>query len=62
VAVRESFAPLTFGQGKDMRLWSELFGSWIGILSLLTIFIVIGMAVFLVRLFVAKSGEGPKEG
>ncbi len=38
-----------------MDIWLDLlFGSWIGILSLLTIGIVIGMAIFLVRMMIRK--------
>ena len=43
-----------------MELWLDLlFGNWIGLLSVLTILIVIGIGVFLAFFFIVRSGEDP---
>lgn len=41
-----------------MSLWGELFGSWIGILSLLVILFMLGMVGFFTWFFIGKSKEG----
>jgi hypothetical protein len=39
-----------------MELWLDLlFGNWIGLLSMLVIFFMLGMVAFFVTFFVAKS-------
>ncbi len=40
-----------------MELLQELFGTWIGMLSLFTIAFVIGMAIFLVMFVVRRMRE-----
>ncbi len=39
-----------------MELWMKLlFGNWAGLLSVLVIVFMIGMAIFLTRMFIKKS-------
>ncbi|MEA3292277.1 MAG: DUF3149 domain-containing protein [Pseudomonadota bacterium] len=39
-----------------MSLWADLlFGNWIGLLSMFTIFFILGMGVFFVWYFLSKS-------
>ena len=39
-----------------MELWLDLlFGNWIGLLSMLVIFFMLGMAAFFIAFFVSKS-------
>ncbi len=40
-----------------MGLWGELFGSWIGILSLLVILFMLGMAGYFTWFFIGHSKE-----
>ncbi len=41
-----------------MGLWGELFGSWIGVLSLLVILFMLGMAGFFTWFVMGKMKEG----
>lgn len=46
-----------------MAFWMDLlFGSWIGLLSMLTIFFIIGMGVFFVWFFLSRSAQPPDDG
>ena len=42
-----------------MKLLSDLFGSFTGLLSLFVIVFIIGMAVFLFMMFMKKSRQPP---
>lgn len=39
--------------------WQELFGTDVGLLSLLVILITVGMAIYFVRMFVGKMNSEP---
>ncbi|MCP5266082.1 MAG: DUF3149 domain-containing protein [Burkholderiaceae bacterium] len=40
-----------------MSLWGELLSDWVGILSLLVLLFIIGMAVWFLRFFQRKMDE-----